>query len=275
MSQRPDGTVFPPTPEILAMCDVLDESISRYLKARDTVPTMTRGVYEADVEAYLMILLILRNIEGVVELARRDLVLVPPAMVISRSAFEVGIKVRWMMDPEDPFEREIRWLALAQDRVKSYKRMGKIAEPVSQSYANDLYNSADIADAFFNAIKDELNKKFPGKYQSMKQAPNLRAMLDSLKEENLYIWYIRTSQYTHGSQIATTLYRKGYGIDKEYGEFVSHDNWFECFYLCWLAFDNAGMIFLERSGGKSHQFISKSFRSKFDQALTRISDKNG
>jgi hypothetical protein len=63
-----------------------------------------------------MLVPIIRNVEGVLLMAREDLRLLPAAFSTSRTAYEVAIRVLWLMDPTDPYEREVRWLAyLSQD----------------------------------------------------------------------------------------------------------------------------------------------------------------
>ena len=43
---------------------------------------------------------------GVITLARTDLVLLPPAQVAARAAFEASVRAAWLVHAADPFERE-------------------------------------------------------------------------------------------------------------------------------------------------------------------------
>jgi hypothetical protein len=67
--------------------------------------------YESNSEASNLMDLTIRHVEGVIVLAQTDLVLLPPALVASRAAFEGSVRAAWLVQPIDPFERETRWLA--------------------------------------------------------------------------------------------------------------------------------------------------------------------
>jgi hypothetical protein len=69
------------------------------------------GKYEADIEAWLLFNLAIRHTEGVIALARHDLILLPPAQMAARAGFEAAVKAAWLVDADDPFDREARWLA--------------------------------------------------------------------------------------------------------------------------------------------------------------------
>src|SRR5437870_4587810 len=95
--------LFPPTPHVLATARLLEEAVGRTLKgySHSTLP----WTYEADFEARTLMWLIIRNSEGVYELAKKDLVLLPAALSASRSAFEIAVRALWLLDPKDPFDR--------------------------------------------------------------------------------------------------------------------------------------------------------------------------
>jgi hypothetical protein len=101
--------ILPTTPEVGLVCDDLEQGIGRFLNSRSTLPPL--GRYESQVEALNLFYLALRDIEGVVALAGTDLVLIPPALASARAGFETSVKSMWMVDADDPFECESRWLA--------------------------------------------------------------------------------------------------------------------------------------------------------------------
>src|SRR5690349_14733468 len=107
-----ENIVLPTTPEIERACELLEQFTHRVLDARKTFPSL--GEYEASIEGLNLMYLMIRNVEAVVTLAREDLVLLPSAMNLTRSVFEMAMKTIWMLAPEHPFEREIRWLAQLQ-----------------------------------------------------------------------------------------------------------------------------------------------------------------
>src|SRR5436190_16883559 len=79
-------------------CDLLDEGVSQVRGAIRGLP-QTEYRYEADTEAGLLLLLIIRNVEAVTTLARRDLVLLPAAIVVARAAFEASTLACWLLFP--------------------------------------------------------------------------------------------------------------------------------------------------------------------------------
>src|ERR1700691_3210409 len=117
--------VIPPTPTILRIASLIDQAISRFLQVRETVPPL--GMFESDIEAMKLLNLVIRDIEAIVELAKVDLVLVPAANVLARAVFEIAVKAAWMVTPDDPFDRELRWLAHLQEEERMHKRIaGKV-----------------------------------------------------------------------------------------------------------------------------------------------------
>src|SRR5437660_11030662 len=107
-----NDTVMPPTATIRAAISLLERAVSRLIKALPGCDPV--GHYEADVESFNLLRLIIRHVEAVLALASRDLVLLPSAMVVARAAYETAIKLRWMARPDDPFDRESRCLAPLQ-----------------------------------------------------------------------------------------------------------------------------------------------------------------
>jgi len=99
----------------------MDGAIQAFLTRRKSLPPL--GRWEADIEANNLFNLAIRHIESIVELARRDLVLLPSANVLARAVFETSVKAAWMVQPDDPFQRELRWLAHLQEEVRMHDRL--------------------------------------------------------------------------------------------------------------------------------------------------------
>jgi hypothetical protein len=116
-----NATVYPPTPEIMLATTLLDEALARLIQEKSTCHP--DGKFESDVEALNLLHLIIRHIESVTVLATRDLVTLPSAMTVARAAFETTIKLLWLIDPDDPFDREVRWLAQLQTEEEYYKNV--------------------------------------------------------------------------------------------------------------------------------------------------------
>jgi hypothetical protein len=58
------------------------------------------GKYEAEIEAWALFNLAIRHIDGVIALARHDLILLPPALMAARAGFEAAIKAAWLVDAD-------------------------------------------------------------------------------------------------------------------------------------------------------------------------------
>lgn len=92
--------------------DLLEAAVAAVSTAFASAPTTA---YEADVEANLIIHLTIRDAEGVALLAREGAFMYPAAMVLTRAAYEGALRVMWMLHPDDPFEREARYLAMLKE----------------------------------------------------------------------------------------------------------------------------------------------------------------
>lgn len=98
----------PPPPEVLAACASLDQALASLEEAILSLPS---SPYEADVEAVSLFTLVIRHVQGVLAMARSDFSLIPPANTSARAAFETSVRAAWMVNADDPFVREARWLA--------------------------------------------------------------------------------------------------------------------------------------------------------------------
>ena len=74
---------------------------------------------EPDAEANLMIHLTIRDVVGAALLAREGPSVVPGRDGAHRAAYEGALGVLWMLHPNDPFERESRYLALLETELSS------------------------------------------------------------------------------------------------------------------------------------------------------------
>jgi hypothetical protein len=261
-----DKTQIHPTPAVHAAADALEDSIRRFLAAGETVPPW--GKWEAIIEAYLMLGLAIRNIEGVITLARVDLVLLPGAMIMARVAFETGVTVRWMLEPEDPFDREMRWLRTHYMRVKFYQDLARKASAMRRDGSAHVH-TADYLAGFHDKVFEQLPQRYRSRYQP-KELPNTSQMLECLGEKDQYLHYMVASQYAHGTQEATALYRRNLGMNMEIGEFVTPAHWVHPLYLCWHSLLRAGRCFLERSGGDPDAFAPTDFERSVFQIVTKV-----
>ena len=210
--------VIAPTNTIVEICDVLDDAIELVLQARRSISV---GTYEADVEALLVFNLGIRHVEGVVALARQDLVLVPAAYHLARAAFECCIRAAWLVDQVDPLQREPRWVAHVKGEIDALKRASDRLEKSGIDVSATRRRARTLSD-FVNGVAAALDARG---IEPINKVPDFAQMLSSLGAEHLYASYIEASQYTHGGHGATWHYRTGgLGTEKQIGEAINqHD----------------------------------------------------
>jgi hypothetical protein len=258
-----ENIVLQPTPEIEKACDLLELFIKRVLDARDTFPPL--GEYESCDESLLLLYLIIRNIEAISALAKKDLILLPSAMNITRSVFEMAIKILWILAPQDVFEREVRWLAQLQTEEQYYDR-------ISQRLGKLGIDNTDII-----KIRDEISgfrlgvtKALPQEYKPLSKIPDFAAMLSAINEEQKYMTYIFLSQYSHGTHKATGLYRKGLGTKKEFGEFIKPKDWGVVISVCWYCLAKTSERIFIVIGGDAKRFLIDDFVQEIQGVIQKI-----
>jgi hypothetical protein len=131
--------VLPQTATVKQIADALDHAVHEFLVAAKS--TNITGKYESEVEAWKLFTLAMRDVEAVAELARIDLVLLPAASVLARAVFEIAVKACWMVQPDDPFQKEVRLLAHHQEEERMQERLANKAthfganpDPFNKSY---------------------------------------------------------------------------------------------------------------------------------------------
>ena len=256
--------ILKPTHEILRAATTLDDAIERLLQANRTLKPL--GQYESDIEAYNLLNLIIRHTESVLALARDDLVLFPSAMVIARASYEAAIKMIWITLPEDPFDREIRWLAQLHTEEQYY---AKIAARLA------TYGSGDAEQRISDQLRDfrvSVTEKLPDGYEPLTRLPNLFQMLESFGEERKYLAYIEACQFTHSTHHATGLYRKNLGNKKQLGENITASDWYSALWITSSALLGAGQRFIVCAGGDPSDFVSPQFDKEVKSVLNTIRD---
>lgn len=261
---------IPPTPEVLAVCEVVDLVVERYLK---TLGRRRLGLerFESEIEAYTMLKLMLRHAEGVLLLARHDLVLLPSALVTSRALFEASVRCRWMLKPIDPFEREVRWLAHFRSAEEQWSKLAKSKYILEEARAQAADSEA-VYRRFGDGIADLLRKE--GNLP-LKNPPNLWEMLKELDEPHLYLRYILLSAYTHSNLEAGSLYRENLGSAKQYGEFISGRDWHLPLEVSFKSFFTAARSFLEAVDADVAFFDSADLAAKGDVLLNALNSSKG
>jgi hypothetical protein len=251
-------TLRAPTTAVLAACDQVDMAIEGFISAKSKLlPTP----YEADGEALNLFNLVIRHAEGVLALARADLVLVPPAYATARAAFEAATRAAWMVNADDPFDREARWLVHLQEEERARQRASERATD-AESAARFAQHARTIKE-FREGVTDAM----PKHVKLLAAVPNLLEMSRSIGGEHLYLLYIFLSQFAHGGHMATSLYRQNLGTEKKLGEFVMPSNWYIALRLCWLSLYEPGNIVLSRVSGSPVRFLTPTQEHAVQSAI--------
>ncbi|MFT3894076.1 MAG: DUF5677 domain-containing protein [Anaerolineales bacterium] len=255
--------MLPPTPDIKKACGLLEEFIHQILNARKS--SSGSGEYEANVEAENLMYLIIRNIEAVITLAREDLVLLPSAMILTRSVFEMAMKTLWMLAPQDVFNREVRWLAQLQTEEEYYDRVSRQLHKLGLDNSKAV-RMRDEVSAFRIAVTNVL----PPPYTPISKVPNLAELMKDINEGSKYSFYTFLCQYSHGSHVATSIYRRGLGTKKEFGEYIAAKDWGLVFSMCWYSLAKTSERIFEIAGIDVNQFLKDEFVAEIQETIKRI-----
>ena len=101
-------TAQEPTRELRRLVTRIDYGLGQYAAARGTWALNSK--WEALRYGWSLSNLALRHAESTVTLARTDMALAPSAWVTARAATEAAARCIWLLQPEDEWQREARWL---------------------------------------------------------------------------------------------------------------------------------------------------------------------
>ena len=237
--------------------------------------------YEAGKEARNLFNLAIRHIDGVIALARHDLVLLPPALMAARAGFEAAIRPVWLVDADDPFDPEARWLVhLASEERYLWRSANELSERAQNvtvphhlkevwlTRADQLRkNEASVRD-----FRVKVAEMLPRHIVRLKGMPNFKDMLASVGGK-LYSLYVGLSQSAHAEHHATWLYRTGgLGIEKRTGEFVKPSDWGLPLRTCFLNFTHPCRVFFARLGGNPDGFLDADTHQMVEDVIEAIGD---
>jgi hypothetical protein len=255
----------PPTLEMLTLADLLERLVGSFLKAANAGPRL--GLYESDLESYRQMALVVRHVEAVLSLARYDSVTLPSAMVLARAALEAAVRVQWMMIPDDPFDRELRWLAQYRDLAKFLQGLESEGDPAG---ITDMLGYGPKAGDQVRDDADRIEGMFPSGYMQLARIPSMETMFKNLVSSQPYLLYRATSQFVHGTQVATSLYKRNLGNGMIMGEFIEARHWRLCFEVCWESLYAAGWLWLERCDGDRAAHAPLELRQQFASGIKAL-----
>jgi hypothetical protein len=255
----------PPPAVLLHATRLLERAVLQLVDSWASLPPF--DTYEADVECWNILKLIGRQVEGVITLAESDLVLLPSAMVLTRSVFEAAAKCMWMLAPEDPFNREVRWLAHLQSEEDFLRKAADLSDRGGPS--EDAAKNRSRAEQFRD-FRTQFIAKLPTGYCPLVKLPNMFEMLDSVGEAHKYLIYVWGCQYAHGTHAAVGLYRKHLGNKMEFGEYIRLRDWYFCLIVSWWSLIGPGNLFLQRMGGDHRLFPTVELSEGLENAFKQL-----
>jgi hypothetical protein len=251
--------LFPPTPDLTAACDKIDEAAGLLL--RDVWEPFPRlGRYESDVEARVLFTGLLRHVEALLECARADLAFLPAASTIARAALEQGVKIRWLLHPPEIFDREARFLAHLSDEERMLERCARY------SGVDAFRERAAKVQEFRKGVEDAL----PPEIARLPRIPNLDAMMAEIGEAKRYFQYTLLSQYAHGSHFGGGIYRRNLGTEKELGERVSATEWALLLQVSWWSLFSAAQTIEHVCAKRNLRSIGPKITGDIDGRLSRL-----
>jgi hypothetical protein len=256
--------ILPATQKVQRVCDALDALVGAFIAAYRDTPLSHE--YESGVEALNLFKMAIRNVEGVIQLARHDLVLLPPALAASRACFECAVKAAWMVNADDPFDRESRWLVHLASEERYYKRL---AEKFASTKVN--VTSMRTHETQIREFRLKVEALLPQQTKRLSRMPSFDQLLEDVGVGHLYPFYVQLSQSAHGEHAGTWLYRSsGVGTEKVFGEFIDHTQWGVPLLVCFLSFNQPARLFLDRLGGDSQRFLSETKRQEIASLISAL-----
>jgi len=263
MKRKKNTTIMPATESVLDAVQHLDDAVGRFIKMVPQLRNIRR--YEAHSECITLGWVLCRHVEGIYELAKTDLVLIPAAHVVARAALETAGKILWMLKPEDVMEREARWLTHLAGEADYYERLAAFMETQNQP-RNDLKVQASQIKDFHAGVAGMLPEGI-----KPKAAPKFRELLKDVGKEDAWSFYIKLSQYSHAGSATSLLYRKNLGTAKKIGEQINPEMWALPLGIAWFCISHAGMEIATKLGGQPDVFASPVFLKRGNDLIKQLS----
>lgn len=254
--------VAPPPRELLDLLDALEGATGDLVcDLREPCPDF--GLYESDVEAKVLFVVMLRHVESLLHCARTDLVLLPAAFTLARSALEQGAKILWLLHPRGIFEREARFLAHLSDEERMWERCNRYT-------ASEVFLERSSA---IREFREAVEKQLPNGTPRLARVPGVEAMLVEVGERKKYTAYILLSQYSHGSHAAGSVLRRGLGVSKEFGERASAADWVVPLEIAWWSLFSAAQAIERTCAGRGIRTLKQASIDDLDIRLATLKGK--
>jgi hypothetical protein len=154
----------------------LEDGVGHLLKARRHVaPDLLK--YDSSHDAPNLLYVAIRHIEAIALLASQDVALGQAAVTLARAALEVSVRALWLVDDNDPFRRERRWLVLVEEEVRGRRRAQSYAQA---SRSKSVHDADPTADALEKFAKD-VDAMLPAGYPRLTRVPTAEQMFGEVK----------------------------------------------------------------------------------------------
>ena len=259
--------IAPASQSLLRAVDLVEEGVGHLLEARNLLSSEFQK-YESSHDALNLLYHSLRHIEAVVELARKDLVLRPAAFTAARAALEASVRGLWLVDCDEPFEREGRWLGFIDEEVLSRKRAARhFSQHAHTDASAEQQQVADQLKSYRNAVAQLLpNGHAP------RRLPKFDAMLAETKMNVNYAVYVIGSQFTHGTSWALSQFRQGLGTQRRLTEVKDSVSWVLPVVICSTILRDAGCRILYRLGVPDGCALPHNFSGQLERAVSKVAD---
>lgn len=254
---------FQPSPEMKVVLEEIQGLLDRLGECLVDVRGWEQ--YESDITTENLLRILRRDVEGILCLANRDILLLPPALVIARSVIETFANLLWLIQPEDGEEREARLLAcLTQERKATV------------TYRNELQGKVDVSWiehdlVLLDNVYAETSKKVKIDYSNITKPSKFNELLKEINKESLYFQYRKLSQSTHSTHAATWIYKRDLEDGVTSGEVIDPSDWHTPLFICYYTLSRSGRKFLEIFGGDPDKFIDRDLQVKIENTLQSLS----
>jgi Family of unknown function (DUF5677) len=247
---------------------LLDEGQNQLLAARNGLDRGL-GQFESTHDSLNLLYLCIRHIDSVIVLATQDSVLWPAAITVARGAFETCVRSLWLVDADDPFEREGRWLGLLDSDVETRHRFVRRAEADSETKVNAAAQR-ELA-KHFRQRHDQIKVLLAEKGRAPVAVPKMDAMMKATRIRTSYAHYVQSSQYAHGTLWATWAFRGGDWDTRSGKELSGEQSWNVPLGLCRSALVDPAPRVLRRLGATARPF-RKNYIAQLDRAIAAVGE---
>ncbi len=247
------GSIVQPTNiSVLRLSEPISD-LADHVYAKSSEMRSNIGKWEAEVESLNLILQLASYAKSARVLANESISLVPSVELIARASIEAGARAIWLLFPNETFEREARWLAHLRGDLDFRKKIEN---------KSNINMQSKIFENFYTGVLS----KFPENIPVPKQVPNMYEMLAEIKAPEKYLMYCRYSQQIHSGHYATAYYRKGLGSEKQFGEFISAEDWYLPLSCIWWFLATSAIMFEEKVAASSCHLVPQEIQRKFVEA---------